>query len=221
MLGVTPVSSMTIETSPVAQDELQLIAQLRNGNEKAFTTLIDRYHNSMIRLAMSYVQDRSIAEEVTQEAWLGVIQGLNRFEGRSSLKTWLFRILINTAKTRGVREGRSVPFSALQNSDEEETDHTVEPDRFNPTSGHWSSPPQSWSDLDDRLFSQTTRLFIDSVIAELPASQRHVITMRDIDGWSAEEVCSALGVSEANQRVLLHRARARVRRALEQYLATD
>jgi RNA polymerase sigma-70 factor (ECF subfamily) len=179
----------------------------------------------LIRLALIYVSSPSIAEELAQETWLAVLQGVHRFEGRSSLKTWIFRILINQAKKRGQREGRQVPFSALWQPDDEPYEPAVEPKRFwlidgPDRAGHWISEPASWENIpESRLLSAETQSCLLKAIETLPPSQREVITLRDVEGWSAGEVCATLGVSEINQRVLLHRARARVRRALEQYLA--
>jgi RNA polymerase sigma-70 factor (ECF subfamily) len=172
---------------------------------------------------MLYVPSRAVAEDVVQETWLGVLQGLARFEGRSSLKTWIFRILTNRARTRGQREGRSIPFSAVWNPETDSTEPAVDADRFSPPgsvdAGHWVSRPRDWEALpEDRLIGQETRAQIQQAIDALPDSQREVITLRDVEGWSAEEVCNVLQISESNQRVLLHRARSKVRRALEQYL---
>ena len=176
----------------------------------------------MLRVALMYVSSRAVAEEVVQEAWLGVLAGLSRFEGRSSLKTWIFRILTNTAMTRGEREGRSVPFSSLA-GDAEDDGSVVEADRFlgpdHRWAGHWASSPRSPRDVpEERLLAAEARDRIAEAIAALPPNQRAVITLRDVDGWSAEEAREVLDVSEANQRVLLHRARAKVRQALEDYL---
>ncbi|MCG8347384.1 MAG: sigma-70 family RNA polymerase sigma factor [Chloroflexales bacterium] len=204
-----------------------LVEGLRNRDETAFDFLFNRYHMSLTRLAMAYVPSRAVAEEVVQETWMGVLQGIGRFERRSSLKTWLFRILTNRAKTRGEREGRSIPFSAFDEGGDDHADVTGEPERFLPAehpnrAGQWTHSPPSWETIpEDRLLSQETRRQVEQVIVSLPPNQQMVITLRDIEGWSAEEVCNALAVSEANQRVLLHRARARVRRALEQYLAEE
>jgi RNA polymerase sigma-70 factor (ECF subfamily) len=158
-----------------------------------------------------------------QETWLGVLRGLDRFEGRSSLKTWIFHILANTAKTRAAREGRSVPFSALAEAEMESDEPAIEPERFQPADGShpggWVSFPKSWDELpEQRLLSGETMARIGEAIQALPEGQRMVITLRDVDGCSAEEARNILGVSETNQRVLLHRARTRVRRALERYL---
>src|SRR5688572_29375028 len=167
---------------------------------------------------MSYVATREQAEDAVAETWLGVLNGLDRFEGRSSLKTWIFRILVNRAKTKGVREQRSVPFSSLE-GDGEQSESSVDPSRFAPA-GNWSAPPQSWEGLpEDRLLSAETRSVVDDAIARLPAMQRAVITLRDIQGLSAQEAGDVLGLTEVNQRVLLHRARSKVRARLEEYLS--
>jgi RNA polymerase sigma-70 factor (ECF subfamily) len=176
----------------------------------------------MVRLARMFVRDRAVAEEVAQEAWLAALQGLDRFEGRSSLKTWLFRILTNRAKTRAEREARSVPFSALAGAGGED-EPAVDPDRFlgpgEREPGAWASPPRPWETLpEERLVSQETLGRVGAAIEALPDAQREVIRLRDVEGWSAQEVCDALGITDGNQRVLLHRARSRVRQALEDYL---
>ncbi|HEX6458616.1 MAG TPA: sigma-70 family RNA polymerase sigma factor [Thermoleophilaceae bacterium] len=199
--------------------EDELVAALRAGDESAFAALVDRYHASLVRLARMYVRDRSVAEEVAQETWLAVLNGIDRFEARSSLKTWLFRILTNRAKTRGQREARSLPFSSIGDPD----DPAVDPDRFRPEGdqfpGGWKEFPPPWEgDPEERLLAGEARALILHTIEQLPANQRAVITLRDIEGFDADDVCNVLEVSETNQRVLLHRARAKVRRALEQYL---
>jgi RNA polymerase sigma-70 factor (ECF subfamily) len=206
---------------PPGQDAI--VAALRDGDEHTFAALVDEYGPSMLRVARMYVSTRAVAEEVVQEAWLGVIAGIARFEGRSSLKTWIFRILTNTAKTRGAREGRSLPFSSLARGDDAERDDaTVDADRFQNSGrseGHWTSAPSRWSELpENRLVGKETIGVAQAAIEALPETQRAVITMRDVEGWSSEDVRNVLGLSETNQRVLLHRARAKVRRALESYL---
>ncbi|HEV7535955.1 MAG TPA: sigma-70 family RNA polymerase sigma factor [Acidimicrobiia bacterium] len=199
-------------------EDAALVEALRRGDEKAFATLIDRYHASLLRLAMSYVATKEQAEDVVQETWLGVLNGIDRFEGRSSLKTWIFRILVNRAKTKGVRERRSVPFSSLE-SDGDEREPAVDPSRFQ--EGAWSAPPESWEGIpEDRLLSGETRTVVEDAIARLPDMQRAVITLRDVRGFTAQEACEVLGLTEANQRVLLHRARSKVRARLEGYLAS-
>jgi RNA polymerase sigma-70 factor, ECF subfamily len=204
-------------------DDLYLVEQLRSGNEASFVSLIDRYASTMLRLAMVYVKARAIAEEVVQETWMAVLEGLNRFEGRSSLKTWLFRILTNCAITRAQREGRSIPFSSLEDID---TDHAVDPDQFLPAdhrwSGHWVSFPSNWQEMpEERLLSQETRAQLEKAINALPSSQREIIILRDIEGWTSVETCGLLGISEVNQRVLLHRARSKVRAVLENYFQEE
>jgi RNA polymerase sigma-70 factor (ECF subfamily) len=201
-----------------AADDAALLAALRAGDEAAFEALIARYHGALLRLAQLYVPSRAVAEEVVQETWLGVLKGLNSFEGRASLKTWIFRILLNRARTRGQRESRSLPFSALWSPDADSGEPAVEPEWFQ-DDGWWGPHPRGWSEVpEQRLLSQETRAVVQQAIDALPPSQREVITLRDIEGWTSEEVRNALSISETNQRVLLHRARSKVRRALEQYL---
>ncbi len=208
-------------------EDLRLVEALRSGNESAFVSLVEGYHTSMLRLAMIFVPTQSVAEEVVQETWMGVLQGLDRFEGRSSLKTWIFSILTNRAKTRAQREGRSVPFSSLPEFTIDELhESAIEPERFRGPDqqwpGHWVSFPRSWDEIpEERILSQETMTHIQEAINTLPPGQREVITLRDIEGCTSDEACSLLGVSEANQRVLLHRARCRVRRALERYFEEE
>jgi RNA polymerase sigma-70 factor (ECF subfamily) len=203
-------------------DEFHLVEMLRSGNEGAFVSLIERYQATMLHVALIYIPERAVAEEVVQEAWVGVLQGLKRFEERSSLKTWIFRILTNCAKTRSAQEKRSVPFSSLSDLDITPDEPAVDPDRFLPTDsqapGHWVLHPANWHDMPEkRLLSQETMACILSATEALPPSQRAVMTLHDIEGWTSEEICNVLSLSETNQRVLLHRARSKVRRALEQY----
>jgi len=203
--------------------EADLLAALRGGEESAFARLVDGLSPAMLKMASIYVPSRVAAEEAVQETWLAVLEGLDRFEGRSSLKTWIFRILMNRAMTRGQRERRTVPFSALFDPAAEGDEPAVDPDRFQgPASrfpGHWARPPQPWEEMPEtRLLARETLARVQTAIDGLPPSQREVITLRDVSGWTSQEVCNALGLSETNQRVLLHRARARVRRALEEYL---
>ena len=180
-------------------------------------TLVDRHGAAMLRHARVFVRDRAVAEEVVQEAWLGVLRGIERFEGRSSLRTWLFGIVANVARTRGVREARSVPFSALTDDGP-----SVASERFlgagDRWHGHWATPPEEWGRPERELLSTETRDVLGAAIANLPDTQRQVISLRDVEGWDADEVCHVLELSEANQRVLLHRARSKVRRALDEYL---
>ena len=205
-------------------DDARVRHALAAGDERAFAALVDRYGSALLRFALVYVRDRAVAEEIVQETWLGVLQGIERFEGRSSLKTWIFRILANRAKTRAEREARTIPFSALTEHGEEGGELSVEPERFLAAThrrwpGHWASPPTSWSEIpEDRLLAGETLDCIRTAIEALPATQRQVIVLRDVEGWPADEVCEILGLSEGNQRVLLHRARSKVRARLETYL---
>jgi RNA polymerase sigma-70 factor (ECF subfamily) len=214
-------------TAPVSADpDAELLARLRCGDELAFRTLVERYDATMLRVARLHVRDRQAAEEVVQETWIGVIKGLERFEERSTLKTWLFRILTNRAKTRGEHEARTVPFSALVAADVADDDPAVNPDRFQGPNdrfpGGWAAPPPRWETLpQERLLSQETLQRVEEAIERLPPAQRAVIRLRDIDGWDSEEVCEMLGLSHGNQRVLLHRARSKVRAALERYLGDE
>ena len=203
-------------------EDAALLARLRDGDEAAFAELIDRYSSALLRVAMVYTASRTVAEEVVQETWLGVLRGVGRFEGRSSLKTWIFKILIKVATTRAFRERRSVPFSSLVEREVAEGGGSVDPDRFFPADhdrwpGHWALGPTPWETPEERLLAGETRTVILRAIEQLPAAQRSVVTLRDIEGWPSEEVCEALGVSEGNQRVLLHRARSRLRTALERH----
>jgi len=207
----------------VTADETALVDALRRGDEGAFAALIAMYHSSLLRLAMAYVATREQAEDAVQETWLGVLNGIDRFEGRSSLKTWIFRILVNRAKTKGVREHRSIPFSSLE-AEGDGAEPAVDPSRFGESgklAGAWSAPPESWDGIpEDRLLSAETRAVVDEAIAALPPMQRAVITLRDVRGFSAPEAREVLGLSDANERVLLHRARSKVRARLEEYLAS-
>ncbi len=209
--------------APMDAADAKLVAELRAGDEDAFRRLVAEWHPMLLRVAQIFVPSRAVAEEVVQETWLRVLGALDRFEGRSSLRTWVFRILVNTAKTRAQREGRVIPFSAL-NDPGRIPEPAVDPDRFLDADherfpGHWSSPPRAMP--EERLLAAETRGVIAAAIDELPAAQRAVISLRDVAGWDSAEVCNALDLTEVNQRVLLHRARAKVRRALENYLAPE
>jgi RNA polymerase sigma-70 factor (ECF subfamily) len=175
------------------------LSALRAGDERAFTELAERHHQPMLRLARTFVPSDAVAEEVVQETWLCVLRQLDRFEGRSSVKTWLFRILVNRAKTRGVREQRSVPFASLALGGEDEP---IE-ERL--------SARRPWCDPDRRLTSLETRAALRVALAALPPRQRRVVTLRDVEGLAAEDVCELLDLSPGNQRLLLHRARTRLR----------
>jgi RNA polymerase sigma-70 factor (ECF subfamily) len=195
-----------------------LTATPHSGDEEAFAGLVRRHHASMKRVARMYVSTDAVAEEVVQETWLAVIGALDRFEGRATLKTWLFHILTNKAKTRGMRERRTVPFASLAGADDEPA---VAPERFQRESdawpGHWATPPRPWEDPERRLASLDARERLREAIGALPATQQAVLTLRDVEGLDAEEVCALLDLSPGNQRVILHRARAKVRDALEQW----
>jgi RNA polymerase sigma-70 factor (ECF subfamily) len=207
---------------PDNEDERALVAALRRGDEAAFVELVERYGASLLRLARTFVRDRAVAEEVVQETWLAVLNGIDRFEGRSSLKTWIFQILSNRAKTRAVRERRSAPFSALA-GDGEDDEAAVDADRFRAEGrwvGHWAAAPSDWSHLpEERLLGRETLARVNEAIQMLPPRQADVLVLRDVEGWEPEEVCAALGISDGNQRILLHRARSKVRAALERYFA--
>ena len=216
--------SVSVQSSAASREDAALVERLRNRDEASFLELVHRHHGALVRLAQSFVNNRAVAEEVAQDTWVAVLQGVERFEGRSSLKTWIFQILINRAKTRGVREARSVSFSALSGLNSEGGCSSVDPTRFlspddSEHPGSWASQPQQWDMTPERLLlSQECRIFIEQAIASLPELQKEVITLRDVQGWDNEEICAVLGISEANCRVLLHRARSRMRQALENYL---
>jgi RNA polymerase sigma-70 factor, ECF subfamily len=223
-------SSPENKSGQVAQDgEAQLVASLRRGDEAAFMRLVERYQAAMVRLAQSYTRDLAVAEEVAQEAWVSALTHLDQFAGRSSFKTWLFHILVNGARARAARERRSVPFSALETDDDAgdgPEGPSVAPERFGlEGSGHpggWLTAPQSWEHAPEaRLASREMRERILAAIAALPVNQRSVIRLRDVEGYPANEVSAILGISDVNQRVLLHRARSRVRQALEDYFAEE
>lgn len=204
----------------VAADEAPFIRRLREGDERAFEEVVERLYPAMIAVARGYVRSHAVADEVVQDAWLGVLRGLERFEGRSSLKVWVLQIVANIARTRAAREARSVPFSSFER---ERDQPVVEPSRFRgpgePYPGHWRSDPTDWRTLpEERLLAGETLEITQRAIEELPPMQRVVIAMRDVAGCSSEEVCGTLDISEGNQRVLLHRARAGVRAKLERHI---
>jgi RNA polymerase sigma-70 factor, ECF subfamily len=188
-------------------DEVELLARLRAGDENAFAIVVRRHHAAMVRLATAYVPNRDVAEEVVQEAWLGVLRGIEKFEGRSSLKTWLYRIVLNRARSAGVRERRETPLDL--------TGPAETADHFR-ADGAWADPPVPWTEqVEERLTAQAMRGRLRECLYSLPANQRDVVTLRDVDGLSSGEACDVLGISEANQRVLLHRGRARLRQLLD------
>jgi RNA polymerase sigma-70 factor, ECF subfamily len=193
---------------PLSPDpDADLLVRLRAGDEQAFVTLVRRYRPSMLQLAAGYVPSQAVAEEVVQDTWLGVLRGLDGFEERASVRTWLFRILVNRARTAGARERRTIAVGDVEPA--------VDPARFDST-GHWAEPPEHWVEqAEDRLAAEKIASRIRTAIADLPGRQREVVTLRDIEGMSSDEVCSVLEISEINQRVLLHRGRSRVRQVLE------
>lgn len=201
----------------MGDDERALIDRILRGEGAAFASLVDRYHGKMLRLALLFVKDPAAAEEVAQDAWIGVLEGLATFEGRSSLKTWIFRILANRARTRATRDARSVPFSALAGA--EGDDPAVEPERFD-QAGHWSDGPGRWDEESPEKLAlrRETMAVLETAMAGLPAGQRAVLTLRDVEGMEADDICNVLGITVTNQRVLLHRARSRVRRALDRHM---
>jgi RNA polymerase sigma-70 factor (ECF subfamily) len=190
----------------------ELLSRLRSGEEEAFVTLVTRYNGSLLRLARGYVPNDAVAQEAVQDTWMGVVRGIDHFEGRSSFKTWLFRILVNRARSTGVREQRHLPVADVEPS--------VDPARFD-RQGAWAAPLEPWeADADDRLVAATWGDRLRDALAELPERQREVVLLRDAEGLPSEDVCSVLGISEGNQRVLLHRGRSRLRSALEAELET-
>ncbi len=210
------------ETS--VEDEAALVAALRAGNESAFRGVVLEHNAAMLRVAQQYVSSRAVAEEVVQETWLAVVKGVGCFEGRSSTKTWIFRILANIARSRGVREQRVLPVSSLDRVRRELTrsEMTAEVDRSHcgdhVFDGHWASAPKAQRKLpDEQLASQEATRAIEAAIALLPVNQQRVVWLRDVESWTADEVCEAFQLSDANQRVLLHRARTKVRTALEHH----
>ncbi len=208
--------------APGLPPDHDLVERLRDRDEAAFALLVDSWSGGLSRLARSFVATNESAAEVVQDTWLAVIKGIDAFEGRSSLKTWVYRILVNTAKRRGVREGRIVPMSSLAPIDED-YGPTVDPDRFldagHEWAGHWREFPALWPSPEQAALSGEVHAEVVAAVADLPDRQRIVITLRDVEGYTSEEVREILDLSVANQRVLLHRARARVRARLETYFA--
>lgn len=186
--------------------DLELLERLHAGDERAFAELVDRYHSRLVRFAGTFVSNRQSAEDVAQDTWVAVIRGVERFEGRSSLQTWLYRICANRARTRGGTDHRTVPVGGAE--------ATVSPDRFG-AGGAWADPPEPWSDIDDRLSAEVLAPIALAAIGELPDLQQQVVTLRDVEGLTSRETCEVLSITEANQRVLLHRARARLRASIE------
>lgn len=210
------------QSAVVVHEEVALLARLRQGDEGAFDELVTRHHSALIRMAMGYVADREVAEEVVQDTWMAVIEGLDRFQGRSSLRTWIFGIMIHKAKDRGVREKRHTNFSSFESLDEE-SDDMIDPSRFHQSgewAGHWAFPPQPWDDQtpEKLLASQQAVTAMNKAIEALPQTLKDVLILRDVEGVEAKEACDLLKISETNLYVRLHRARERVRQAVETYL---
>ena len=207
-------------------DDAELVERLRAGDEAAFAGLVDELSPPLLRLALMHVPSRAVAEEVVQDTWIAVIEGIDRFEGRSSLRTWIFQILLNKARTRGVREKRTLPFTFFRRRAEEGRDEpAVDADRFQGRDGvrpgWWARPPAEWEGVDVRLETDEVRDVLLAAIRDLPPRQRDVIVLRDLQGYSADEARNVLDLTETNQRVLLHRARAKVRAALEGYFEPE
>lgn len=210
------------QSAAVVHEEVALLARLRQGDEGAFDELVTRHHSALIRMAMGYVAHREVAEEVVQDTWMAVIEGLDRFQGRSSLRTWIFGIMIHKAKDRGVREKRHTNFSSFESLDEE-SDDMIDPSRFHQSgewAGHWAFPPQPWDDQtpEKLLASQQAVNAMNKAIEALPQTLKEVLIIRDVEGVEAKEACDILEISETNLYVRLHRARERVRQAVETYL---
>jgi RNA polymerase sigma-70 factor (ECF subfamily) len=220
--GLLGQVATTVSRPVLPKQDQALIERLRRGDESTFDEVVTTYHGSLVRMALGYVADPDVAEEVVQDTWMAVIEGLDCFEGRSSLRTWIFGILIHKAKDRGVREKRHVTFSALE-ATEDDNDEAVDPARFHQSgewAGHWALPPQPWDDrTPEKLLA--SRQAVDCMyraIADLPEMLREVLILRDVEGVESREVCGLLKITETNLYVRLHRARERVRRAVESYL---
>lgn len=212
----------------ISSEDQRLLEALRHGDEAAFTALVDRYYMSMLRIATLYVSDSSAAEDIVQETWVAVLRGMHGFEGRSSLKTWIFTILTNRAKTRGQRDQRQTARFSPFDTETEGFEPAVPADRFRPADDPWphhwlpDSKPVAWiGPPEEALVSQELMTLVLDAISALPPAQCEVIRLRDVEGWSSSEVCNVLDISESNQRVLLHRARSKVRHALEGYFANE
>ena len=209
-------------TLTTADPDAELLAGLRAGDERAFAQLVDRHGAALLRHARTFVHGQAAAEDVLQEAWLAVVTGVHRFEGRSLLRTWLYGIVANRARTRAVREQRSVPFSSLQRGETLDDQRATEPDRLlgrehDRWPGHWAIATGAWAALpEEQVESDETLALLAAAIDALPPAQRQVVRLRDVEGWDAAEVCAAMAISDGNQRVLLHRGRCRVRVALQE-----
>jgi RNA polymerase sigma-70 factor, ECF subfamily len=210
-VGATRIQAMGHMLRAVEMD-IEQLNRLRCGDEEAFVMLVARYQQSMLRLARSMVSSEAVAEEVVQDTWLGVVRGIDRFEGRSSFKTWLFGILVNRARSAGSKEQPNTPLESL---------HAVDPSRFD-AQGQWADPLERWAeDSERRLDAATLKPILNSGLDDLPPRQRQVLILRDVEGLSNDEACSALGITSGNQRILLHRGRSRLRAILEAKMDKD
>ena len=209
-----------IAVAVAAASDEQIVAALRAGDERTFRELFERSYPMMKRVARSYVASDAVAEEIVQDTWMAIVTGIERFEGRSALGTWMFSILTNQAKSHSARERRALPFSSIGPTEPDEP--SVDPDRFQTDDeawpGHWATPPRPWQKPERRLLALEARQQLKQALAELPERQRLIVVLRDVEGLSAEEVCDLLALSQENQRVLLHRGRSRLRAFLEEYL---
>ena len=206
--------------NPTTSDDAAVVAAVRSGDHDAFRALVTELNSGLTRLASTYVTP-AIAEEVVQETWAAVIKSIDSFEGRSSLKTWIYRIMLNKVRTLAVRESKIIPFAAMGHAGEGDTP-SIDPDRLNDPQlglGHWTQPPPAWDLPAERVEQAELLGMVGAAIDKLPKAQREVVELRDVQGWSAEETCNTLGISSVNQRVLLHRGRAAIRSALEDYLS--
>jgi RNA polymerase sigma-70 factor (ECF subfamily) len=210
----------------VTRDDSDLLAAVRTGDETAFVALVERYHASLLRLARMFV-DASAVDDVVQDTWIGVLHGLPNFQGRASFKTWLFHILVNRARTKAVRDARTIPMSAFAREETEEQEYAVEPSRFRPAAdqypGHWMplSKPSADEMPEERLLAGELDIVVRSALEKLPPAQAEVVRLRDVEGIPSDEVCQLLNLTEGNQRVLLHRGRSRIRSTLETYLSAQ
>lgn len=214
-------ATMAERSSRNSDDDADLVSACRSRDETAFMRLVERYHTSLLRLARLFV-DHNAAEDVVQDTWIGVLHGLHRFEGRATFKTWLFHILVNRARTRAARDARTIAFSSLVRHETEPDEPAIDPGRFraadDPYPGHWILKPATDDLPEERLLAHELSEHVREALAQLPPAQGEVVRLRDVEGFTSEEVCQLLNLSEGNQRVLLHRGRSKIRAALERYV---
>ena len=215
-----PTEPVTLSRPLGSADEFEVVAALRRGDEQTFHELFLRNYPMMKRVARGYADSDAVAEEIVQETWVAIVTGIERFEGRSALGTWMFSILLNQAKTHNARERRALPFCSIEAGQTDEP--AVDADRFQTDDdawpGHWATPPRPWQKPDRRLLSLEAREHLKHALRQLPERQRLIVGLRDVEGFTAEEVCERLDLSQENQRVLLHRGRSRLRAALEAFV---